>query len=550
MNAVAVESSLKVELAKLQVEIQSLEGDVQQLQSTYDRADVLLDSQKTRAINDAKSVFATKQQQDVKKVEQACADMHSRAEALLDTFPGLKAKEYAGKYEIKTLEAKVAEVYPKALLESYVCPDPIEFDDEAEAYAVYTYVERKVAGLKQGSLVAAMFTGLTGLMSSVCKDDGASGKLALIVLGAIALSFIFSPFLFLTIFTIVGVVSAVQGALVHRILRDLYSVKAFLNETYDEDIFQQDKQDILNEVDAFLASVREDYVNKIMSRQFVMNESVLLDLEKQAVAVKDKAKATLEGKRQLLEIKRNEASKKLAELDALKAQREVEAKAARKKYLETIDWKYEWPNSILLDVTGDLRVVGTNWTQANSLYYSKTLSQLQQFWQLAIYQTMLRMPPDYCGQVVLDYKYMGSNLMQFSKVSQSLLNICVDQDAIGNKIERMQEDLQGRVGNILRSCESIEQFNEMMKSYGSAGEAYVIVHICGLKSIDETLKMFLRNGPKVGYFFKIYATLEEMAEWGKDLPFEEFKEYCEVGDVVTPRTSSTVRRTIEEKAGA
>lgn len=543
----AAESSLKVELAKLQAEIQALESDIQQLQSTYDRAGVMLDAQKKRAISDAKAAFATEQQQGVWRIEQICAEMHGKAEALLDTFPGLKAQEYAGKYEVKTLEAKVAEVYPKALLDSYVCPDPIEFEDEAEAYAVYTYVERKVAGLKQGSLASAMFTGLTGLMTSVCKDDGMSGKIALVVLGALGLSFIASPFLFLTIFTVVGGAAAVQGALVHRILRDLYSVKAFLNETYDEDIFQQDKQDIMASVDEFLDGVRDDYVARMMVKPFVMNQGVLQDLEKQSAAVQEKTKVALEGKRQLLEVKRSEANNKLTELDALKAKREGEAKAARKRYLETIDWKYEWPNQILLDVTSDLRIIGANWTQANSFYYSKTISQLQQFWQLAIYQTMLRMPPDYCGQVVLDYKYMGSNLMQFSKVSQSLLNICVDQDAIGNKIERMQEDLQGRVGNILRSCESIEQFNEMMKSYGSAGEAYVIVHICGLRAIDETLKMFLRNGPKVGYFFKLYATVEEMSEWGKDLPFDEFKEFCEIGDVITPRTSSAVRRILEEK---
>lgn len=543
----AAESSLKVELAKLQAEIQALESDIQQLQSTYDRAGVMLDAQKKRAISDAKAAFATEQQQGVRRIEQICVEMHGKAEALLDTFPGLKAQEYAGKYEVKTLEAKVAEVYPKALLDFYVCPDPIEFEDEAEAYAVYTYVERKVAGLKQGSLASVMFTGLTGLMTSVCKDDGMSGKIALVVLGALGLSFIVSPFLFLTIFTVVGGAAAVQGALVHRILRDLYSVKAFLNETYDEDIFQQDKQDIMASVDEFLDGVRDDYVARMMAKPFVMNQGVLQDLEKQSAAVQEKTKAALEGKRQLLEVKRSEVNNKLTELDALKAKRESEAKAARKRYLETIDWKYEWPNQILLDVTSDLRIIGANWTQANSFYYSKTISQLQQFWQLAIYQTMLRMPPDYCGQVVLDYKYMGSNLMQFSKVSQSLLNICVDQDAIGNKIERMQEDLQGRVGNILRSCESIEQFNEMMKSYGSAGEAYVIVHICGLRAIDETLKMFLRNGPKVGYFFKLYATVEEMSEWGKDLPFDEFKEFCEIGDVITPRTSSAVRRILEEK---
>lgn len=544
----AEEGALKIELAKLQAEVKTLEDDITQLIRTRDRSGAVTESQKARAIEEAKSAFTARQQQDIKTVTALCADMHDRADALLDTFPGLKSKEYAGKYEVKDIEAKLVEFYPQALLDAYVCADPIEFRTEGEAYSAYAYVERKVATLRQGSFASVLFNGITSMMNTVCKSDGASGKVALGVLGLVALSFVFSPFLFLTVFSVLGVCSMVQGAMVHRLLRNLYSVKAFLNDAYDEDIFQEDKQDVLSSVDQYLEDVKESYIQEISERKFAMNPQILEDIERSARQALEKTNAAISLKQQLLNTKREEAARKLEELDEAQRRREESAKRARAEYLETIDWKREWVSQLLLDVTPDNRVQGCRWQQNNTVYYSKNLDSLQNFWQLAIYQGMLKMPPDYCGQVVIDYKYMGSNLVQFSQVVSSIFTLCTDKEAIDKKLERIRDDIKARCSNILRTCESIEEFNKLMATYDSTGESYVIVHICGLQSVSPDLRMFLKNGPKVGYFFKIYTTLDEYQNLAKDFPYEDVPEFAEVGDTVTPRTVAQLRRLAEESA--
>lgn len=544
----AEESVLKIECAKLQAAIKGLEDELSQLSRTKDRLPAVTEAQKQRAISEAKNNFINKQRSDIETIKTKCAAMREKADVFLDTFPDLKSKEYAGKYEIKDLEARLSELYPVEMLSSYVCLQPLEFSSEGEAYRVYTRLERRVASLKQGSFASALFSGLTGLMNSVCKDDGMSGKIALGVVALIVLSFIVSPFVFLTIFTVVGFAVAVQGILIRQVLRNLYSVKAFLNESYDEDIFQKDKSDIMNSVNEFLEETQNDYIAEVQARQFEPTPGLLKDIENSAAKEQQKLEQTITVKQQLLAAKQQEAAIKLQELDAAVKTREEAAQRARKEMLETVDWKHEWLSQILLGVTAEHRVQGCHWLQGNTLYVAKDPDQLQTFWQLAIYQSMLHMHPDFAGQVVLDYKYMGSNLMQFSRVLSSIFTLCTDKEDIDKRVLRIKNDIRARTSNILKSCSSLVEFNTVMASYGGTGEAYVIVHLCGLQSISTDLKSFLRNGPKVGYFFKLYLTFEEFKELGKDFPFDEIPEYSEITNIATPRTAAQLRRLLEESA--
>ena len=540
------ESALKIESAKLGAEIRSIESDINRLSTSLDRSDFILESNKQRAIMQAESEFNAEKERQVQRVDSACVNMRDRVEKLLDSFPDLRVKEYAGKYEVQSLEKHLQELYPKEFLDSYVCVDPIEFEDESDAYAVYTSLERRVMRIHRGTLFSTIFSGIVSLMSKVVKDDGVSGKASALALVATVLSFVVSPLLFSTIFTVVGISSFVQGIIIHRILRDLESIKRFLNESYDEDIFQQDKSDILDEVDQFIEGVHSEYVSKINSKQFVMDTSVLKTLEEESRSLKEKTTAAIEGKRQLLAVKQQDLSRLLQNLEELQEAKKKEASAARDKYLSKVEWEYNWLSQILVDVSAENTIITANWPKSNVLYYGQSLDNLQKFCQLAVYQSLIHMPPDYCGQIVLDYKNMGSNLMRMTAVPQSLLFVGKDSDDIKIKTERMQEDIRNRVNNILKSSENIEQFNSMMREYGSVGEAYVIVHVCGLKSFDERLLMALRNGPKVGYFFRIYLTTDELLECKSTIPLGDFGDFYEITDKLVSRTHASVQRILDE----
>lgn len=544
----ADESTLKIECAKLQSNIKLMEDELAQLETSKARHASSSEAGRTRLIEQEKRRFADRQLADKEKICQTCGAMSQRASDLLDTFPDMASKEFGGRYEIKDLEAQLEELYPKEFLANYRCSNPIVFKDEGAAYTAYAYVERNVVRLSQGTASGSLFTNITSLLDRICASDGALGKVSLGFVAIFMLTFILAPFLFLTVFSIVGVASMVHGAFVNSLFKNLYSVKMFLNNVYDEDIFQDDKTDIMEGVDEFLDTTELDYCAEVDARQFVMNPKLLEDYDKQVKEAAENLEARILSKRQQIDDSKNKCAGLLAELDVAIKKREEAAKKAYTDYLDTITWKHEWMNTVLLDVTKDNRVIGCKWLQGNTLYYGKHLDYLQQFQHLAVYQGVLHMHPTYCGQVFVDYKYMGGKLVPFSRLKPVICELAYNADDIDKKLTRIRTDIRARTDSILQSCSSIEDFNKLMATYGVNGESYVIVHICGLSTINNDLRMMLKNGPRVGYFFKLYLTIEELQNLSKEFPFEDIPEYAEVNETMVPRTIAQVRRMSADSA--
>ena len=101
----------------------------------------------------------------------------------------------------------------------------------------------------------------------------------------------------------------------------------------------------------------------------------------------------------------------------------------------------------------------------------------------------------------------------------------MEQDKITDKITSMQEEIFARNSNILKSVNSIKDFNNLMATYHATGESYVFVHLFGLQSVNDTLKHFLRNGPKVGYFFHLYLTMDEFKALNSEEMLENIENY-------------------------
>ena len=542
------EGALKIECAKLQSNIKLMEDDLSQLRTSLARNEATADSGRTRLVEQERRKFEDRKRSDKRIVDDGCSSMRQRVSDLLDSFPGMATKEFSGKYEIKDLEQSLEKLYPKELLDSYICSNPIQFEDESEAYSAYAYVERKVALLRDGSMSGSIFTWITGLLDRVCSDDGLVGKVSLAFIGMLMLTLVVSPFIFMTIFSVVGVSALVHGALVNTLFRDLYSVKMFLNNAYDEELFQDNKSGIMESVDAFLEQVRERYYQDIDTREFKMNPKILEDYDQQIKNQRETTQARIKQKEQQLADAQSRAAELLQKLEAATAERERLAKEARTRYLDTINWKFEWMEDLLLDVTPENRIIGCKWLRGNTLYYSKSQEHIEQFQQLAVLQGVLRMHPSYAGQVYIDSKNMGTALAPYRQLNPSIFAMYITEEDIEKRFDRMRTDIRSRVDSILQSCSSIEDFNKLMSTYGVNGESYVVVHIVGLTSFTPQLLSFLKNGPKVGYFFKIYMTTEELKAVGKDFPYADIPEYAEIGDAVVPRTAAQVRRIAEESA--
>lgn len=542
------ERELQMECAKLQAAIQKAEDGIRELQRRREQIEPQTNAAKLKVISAAEEAFKAKKAADKVAVKSAIESMRTRVEEFLDSCPDLDAKEFAGRYEIKDLEDKLCEFYPADFVENYVCVDPIEFDDESEAYQAYSVAEQRVNSLKQRNFAAALFTGLTNIMQSL-SGSGEVGPIPIVVFIAFIVGItIFQPFLALGLYTFVGIFSAVHGKYISGILRQLFSVKEFLNDEYDEDIFQQDKGDIMDGVDEFLDGVQQDYLEEIDTREFEQPVKEINQLVSRSQKDIQAIDNEIVVKMQNINGMKAQAADKLAEYEKAVEDRKQAAANARKKFLGTFEWKSEWLNTIFLDVNSEDKIVGCQWTQQNTLFIAKGIESLQIFSQLAIFQNVLHVHPSYAGQVVIDYKYMGGNLLPFSRLPACVIDICVEPEKIEKKMSSLNVDVRARCNNILQSCASIEDFNKLMETYDVTGETYVTLHLFGLSSLTAEQRMILKNGPKVGYFTKIYTTLDELQGIAKDFPFGDVPEYMEVSDKVVYRTGAQVQRLLSPSA--
>lgn len=538
----ALENELQIECSKLQSQMQKIQEEISKLEQENVSLAPLANARKTQLIQEAQTKFDTKQESDRQRVKSICRSMLSKVETLVDTFTEGESKEYAGKYEVKALESKLSEIYPSALVTNYQGMFWRDLDSEDEVYQLYLSLESRVTNLKQGNMAGSIFSSVTSLLEKASDVKGVGNKAVLIVLAVIGLSFFLSPFLFLTIFSVIGIASFIHGAYVSTIFRDLDSVKAFLNDTYDVDIFQEDKGNILDEVREYLKEVEATYIEDIDSREFVQPTQELADIDADVRSKVEQNEAMIQSKRLLLDNIVKQLQEKMAAYDKAVADRKTAVEKTKQEFLFTFDWKYEWCSKMFLGSTSEQKLYGATWLKANTLYYSKDLEYLQKFGLLVSYQCLIHMHPYYAFQIVLDYKYMGGLLQPFSFYPAAVFDMHVDSEGIADKIDKIGLAIQNRTSNILQSSASIEEFNQLMSTYGIGGECYAIVHIYGLNSISPVLAKLIKNGPRVGYFFKIYLTYEELQASFASIPFQDIKEYGEVSEKLDVRTATQVKR--------
>lgn len=541
----AEKATLMLEAAKKNEEIERLEASIAQYTSALDELPVTLENLK-QEVRRADKVAHDKRKDELRaRIVAIISKKRNEVEALVDTFPNAEAAEYAGRFEIKDLEAHLLEVYPAEMVEDYVCMNPIPIDDDEEAFRLYSSVEKSVMSLSRGGgFISQIFNTITDSLMRATDDPRVGLKAA----GGAILFYIasiwFLPFFFLTAFAGLGIVSAVQGARVKGLLRKLYSVKLFLNTSYDEDIFAKNKGDIMREVDDFLEDAKYDYFHAIDELQYVYDESKDAALDKQALIERKQLEQSRDLANTNLQTLKSELATILEQIEELEEAEKKKAEMARHEYLETIKWDRTWMEHVFIDVSPENRLVMMPFAKGNSCYYSKDLEGLKAFSRIVVFQAMLRMHPEYASQVILDFKYMGGELTQFITLNGKDVKLCMSEDDLRTQQELITQEIRSRTKNILSSSATLDEFNALMASYNSTGEYYAIVHIFGLDQISSTMLNWFRNGPRVGYLFKFYWTVEEMQRIKDDLPISDIQDFYEIANNPIPRTAASVKRLV------
>ncbi len=542
----ATKADLMLESAKKNEKLTMLENSIRDLTAKINAIPGELQQSKDSARAKAQADYQKKRESKVARINSAVAKKRDDASKLIDTFTELEPTEFAGKVEIQELEDHLAEVYPDQMILNYVCMNPIDITSDEEAYRIYSSIEAGIMSTsKGGKFSGAIFNGLTNMLNVITDKPNVGSKILIAIPLLYAVFLIFAPFLLLTAFAVMGITSAIHGFAIKSLLRKLYSVKLYLNASYDEDIFRQDKDDVMCQVDAFLDAAKEYALNALNEDEFHYDESIDRQLEHKADIERKRLEQSRELNNSQLEQVKEELAKLVEQIDALNEEEAKRAQTAKKEFLGTVKWERKWIDYLFVDVTNENKVMMLPFVKANSCYFSKDAEALKAFSRLVTFQCMLRMHPEYASQVVLDYKYMGGELTQYlSLEANACIKMCFTEEDTKKQQELITNDIRARTKNILASSASLDDFNELMKTYNANGEYYVITHIFGLTSINTDMLNWFRNGPRVGYIFKFYWTVQEMQNLKDNLPLEDIKDFYEILNNPMPRTSSAVKRLV------
>lgn len=535
---------LQLEIAKLSSKKNRLSSQVEEIKSQLAVYPEQCRKEKASAISAARKEFMQRQKNDLDLINATCNTYRSRVLEFLADMPNID-KEFAGKYEIKSIESKLCEGYPDELVKNFVGFKQREFDEDSEAYEEYLFLERKSSSVYTGSPVSRLFSSIqNGCFSLLDSADSHLGKVGIVAsIGAFALLFVY-PVVPIVALQLVGLSSFAYGFFVRSLLSSLTSIKNFLNESYDEDIFRQDSDDILKEVDKFLDYVKKIYSEDVDAREFDESSVDISSIESQyneKTKVDNARLSSLE-----LDIKNvdEELAKKMQALEDVEQKSAKFAEEQRESIYKMHEWEYKWHEDIIIDITEANKVVGYKWKKCNSLYVSKDIAMLQNFSQLVSFQFATHTHPLYANQYAMDYKYMGGKFTPIARLGAPIFDLYYIEDKRSKYMERLKDEIESRCTKILSACESLDDFNELMKTYDAPGESYVIVHIFGLNALSQDLRLYLRNGAKVGYFFKLYMTTDEYKDVAKDFPVDSFSEYCVVDDKITPVAHPVLNRIV------
>lgn len=535
-------AALMIKISKTSEEIDALQETILVLKRDLDEIPGALQQEKDKILREARDRFNNRIDEQLRKIKETVANKREEVDRLLDTFPDLEKKEFAGKVEIQTLEDHLREIYPPQLIDDYICLNPIPLTDDGEAYQQYTATENMVANLKQGNIAGAVFNGLSALLDKAADYPQLGLKVgaifALLMVGGI----VFAPTAVISGLAILGGLCASQGIFVRGLLRRMYSVKLYLNDSYDEDIFQQDKSDILASVDEFIGEANDKYVSYIKALEFTFDKGQWATAERLFDVKQKKLETQIKMKSQELGSAQKILEQYIEQLDVLTEKEQQAAKVARAQFLGEVTWNMEWREQMFLDVTPENKIKVMQYKQCNTLFYSSDISPLQALGRLIIFQSMLHMHPNYATTIALDYKYNGGDLTQFASLPDKLFRLGYIEDELENLLESITNRIRSRTNNILGSCESISEYNKLMEEYEAPGEYYVVVHVFGLTKFNSKMVSNIRNGAKVGYFFKFYLTLEEIQECSDSIPLDLFQDIYEVREYPVPRQLGALKR--------
>lgn len=507
-------------LAEITVEVSNAEQKLQELiQSQEAKINNLLEEQQ--------NIFAKKQNDVLMRIQSAIQEQKQAVSEIVERNLEDDIAAVDNMIEESGAITSIYAVLTEEQIQAYEPFDRTSITSEEELEIAIRRLAKMSAKLSKQINYSSLFS-LIQKVKAPIDEEGNEGQkyLAYLLILFVTVSMmIFASSALLFIYTLLGIYSYVQSRKIANVLNLYDSIIQYCeNDTLKEK--KESVSDFISEsTDSFFYEVENEYSDIVKSKKFKADEKELTALKNALKSEIENAKTNVLQLKEEYSLCQKEVSRIQAELEKQEQEKLKNLEEIEKFYLDysKVHWEKKLLENIYLGRGKKNEPTLLPIEKDNTLYLSDESNNLFDFARLFILQMLMHVNPDYLIQIVLDYKYMGGNLQPFLALPNRCLSLFMEQDKITEKITSMQEEIFARNSNILKSVNSIEDFNNLMATYNATGESYVFVHIFGLQTLNDTLKHFLRNGPKVGYFFNIYLTMEEF----KALHSEEIMENIE-----------------------
>lgn len=508
-------SVLESQLRELKYKMDCVDREIVDIQQ--DIANVIRnkDLNIAKARNDAEVKAVAELKAQLIKVDKCVSDTLNEVEKSIDnmkhkTISNSPLQDCRG-LDTSKLMNPLYELYPDGFVDNYVLYNPIVFKDSGTLKSHYDESLNSCTSMLHSVNTASLYKATTIMLSNL------DPKQLLVVVCVVVVLSIFMPWIPMAILCLSTVIGLASGYVNNKLLRDIFSVKICLEDSYDMEAFEADKSDLLEKSKEYLESVADEYRDEIESTETSIDtqeieDKIAKDCEKQEA----KYKARLQSARDMLSRLRAEISKVQEQLVAVDAHNKELALQASKLYLDGVSLGNKWLDSVYLGNKPDDSIVMQTMHKTPTLFLSRDINTLFSLAKLIIYQIMIRVNPDVVSQVFIDHKYVGGDLQSLFRVPSGRFPVALKEDDINTRLDFIGADIFSRVNNILSTCSGLDEFNSIMGKYNSAGESYVIVHVFGLSKLGEVYSNLLRNGSKVGYFLYLYVTIDEL----KDLEYD------------------------------
>ena len=476
--------------------------------------------------------------------------IHSKRDGvakMIDDSLNIQAPQFVGHDQMESVMQQMKEILPEGAVNGYTCWDPEEIENDQHAFKVYSFLDRFVATNGGGTLPTRVINFLTDALIALVESKGHGGTVAFAFSAIPLVLLLFFPFALPAGLLVLSVFGGANGFVSRIALRKLYSIRRYMTTEYDEDLFNSDREKLLGQVEEYLQSAESEYLGKIDSVVFSPDESSLSTIKQQARADLETWKSQLLMNEQNLEHDSADLEKLQEELAREKASAKDRADNLEQMYFNEVNWEYKWPDRLLFNRRPSNAWDALLWGTDNSLSLFTDKEVLQNFVMLVTYQFVLHVNPFFAQQAVLDYKYMGGRCISLASLPSGVLTVNFGEE-LTKQLENITDKVHSRIDTILKTSPDLEKFNELMKTYNAPGESYLLTHVCSPSSLDDTWRSILRNGPKVGIFFKFYVLESDLKDLGKDFPVEDFPGLFKVGDSVLETTVQGVKRLLESNS--